>query len=107
MSRVIMIQATDVSGIRLGAGKTIADTSGNAVAGDLVWATLPNAPAFTTILRPALVRPLDAAAQTALATAGFPGIALWVAPRRSREWTRVCSLEWTHLAEVGGSRPVA
>ena len=30
-----------------------------------------------------------------------------LAPRRSREWTRVCSLEWTHLAEVGGSRPVA
>jgi hypothetical protein len=75
MSRFVLKKAAAITSPvsrMLPMGTTIADTTGNAVGGDVVCPSLtPNA---------TLMAPLDAAGQTALAAAGFPGVAIVIAP---------------------------
>jgi hypothetical protein len=77
MSRFVLKKAAAINSPvsrMLPMGTTIADTSGNAVGADVVCPSLTGAP------NPTLMSPLDAAGQAALAAAGFPGVAIVIAP---------------------------
>lgn len=82
MARFVLIKA--VTGTPNGCGtakylpgRTFADTSGNALAGDLVWPALAG---VSGPPNPVFCRPLDTLGQTALANAGFPGVAIVTGP---------------------------